>query len=78
MAKRTKAQIYADALINIMFHHGRCWDGKRECHDPQAVARNAIKKADPALHKRLEDVKYPQVSVRKNGSVKIHKIKALP
>ncbi len=69
--RRTKADIYRDALINIMFCFGRCWDGDRECQDPQSTAHNAIKRADPKLYKRLKDVKYPEVKVYRNGRVKL-------
>ncbi len=65
--------IYRDALINIWKRRGKSWDGDRLCHDPQHVARLAIKKVDPELHDLLDVMPYEKVKVFKNGKVKFPK-----
>jgi len=71
---KERAKIYEDALVNIMFHHGKCWDGKRECHDPQAVARDALKKADSKLFEKMDNLSHRQIEVQRDGSVVILKM----
>jgi hypothetical protein len=61
---------YEDALITIWKQAGKCWDGNRECSDPQAVAERVIKKVHPRLHKKLDNLPYQEVKVYKNGKVK--------
>jgi hypothetical protein len=65
--------IYEHALINIMFHYGKCWNGARKCYDPQEVAWRALRKANPELYRCLNEneITYRNITVFKNGRVKV-------
>jgi hypothetical protein len=62
--------IYRDALINISKWAGKCWDGNRECRDSQFVADQALKKADPKLFAKIDNMKYTSFKVLRNGRVR--------
>lgn len=65
-----KHDIYRNALTNILKLGGKCWDGNRECSDPEHVAREALKKADPKFYESIDNVNYRLFKVnKKTGKV---------
>lgn len=68
MTDKQKLKVCRDALANIMKLAGVCWDGRRLCHDPQAVAERALRKVDPEFLDSIDHEQYDKYYVKRDGS----------